>query len=426
MAGHPRPAAPSRYPRRVRRLLTAAALAAGLAASPAAAAVDELSTDPLDRGTLLALPSVYRVQTEVEVPALRTRSGELFRLPPGGRRIQEVGTAFAVAPGGVLVTAAHVAAPTGRSLAFSAAPIALAARGADHSEQYLSRWVVRNDVRPVGARVLSVRVWPAVPDAEGAPARPRMLVARVMRGGIDRDDDLALLRTADRGIPALLLDDATTVDTPIATLGYGDDRPLADRSQGPPVPTVRRGVLGPKVVVETLPSPLLTFVTAPVAKGDSGGPAVDALGHVRGVVRLEHTLSDTGQRGGIIEQASRVRLLLDRVGVRNEEGATAQAFRAGMTRLWALDPDGAARDLRRTVALDPGHALAPRAQARADALARAGFRLAPEGWNRGLLLGAALASALASAACLALLAGGTARPSAGARRRATERRGTSV
>ncbi|HWH14593.1 MAG TPA: serine protease, partial [Miltoncostaeaceae bacterium] len=391
---------------RVAGLLGVAAL---VLASPAAA-LDELSPEPLERAAVLALPSVYRVETRVEVPALRTRSGELYRLPAGGRTITELGTAFAVSPDGVLVTAAHVAAPTGRTLALSAAPVALAARGKVHSERFLGQWVRQQDVRPAGARVVSIRVWPAVPDGRSRSARP--LQARVMAGGIDRDDDLALLRIPARGIPALTLDDATTVETPIVTVGFGSSDPFGDTAESAPVPTVRRGELGPRVVVESLPEPLLTFITAPVENGDSGGPAVDAEGRVRGVVRLEHTVRETGQRGGIIEQASRVRLLMDRLDVTNRPGPAAAAFRRGMEHLWGLEAARAEEDFARTLDAAPSHALAARARVRAEELQAARFRLAGAGWTRGLLLGAALVSALASAACLGLLAGAPRRPGA--------------
>ena len=54
--------------------LTAIALL-GTAAGAAGAPPDDLSDDPLDRGALLALPSLYRVEATIHVEALRTRGG---------------------------------------------------------------------------------------------------------------------------------------------------------------------------------------------------------------------------------------------------------------------------------------------------------------------------------------------------------------
>ena len=95
----------------VRTRLIIAVLACVLApAGPAAAALpSDLSADPLDRGALLALPSVYRVDVTIEVEALKLADGTRVTLPEAARRIGESGTAVAGAPGGWLVTAAHEA-----------------------------------------------------------------------------------------------------------------------------------------------------------------------------------------------------------------------------------------------------------------------------------------------------------------------------
>ena len=55
---------------------------------------------------------------------------------------QEVGTAFAVAPGGWLVSAAHVAAPDARRLAALSYQSRQRARGRQISEKAATDWVV--------------------------------------------------------------------------------------------------------------------------------------------------------------------------------------------------------------------------------------------------------------------------------------------
>jgi S1-C subfamily serine protease len=103
-------------------MLVAAAGTAGAAATAgeASAIPSDLSTDPLDRGVLLALPSVYRVNVTIRVNAIRLRNGDVLKMPARGRDIPELGTAVGVTADGWVVTARHVAAPapeTGARLA---------------------------------------------------------------------------------------------------------------------------------------------------------------------------------------------------------------------------------------------------------------------------------------------------------------------
>src|SRR6476660_6393656 len=96
-------------------LVLAGALAAAAAVpAPGAAPPADLSTAPLDRAWLLAVPAVYRLEVGLHVDALRTASGRRVRLPREARDgLSEVGTAFGVTPDGVVVTADHVARPGG-------------------------------------------------------------------------------------------------------------------------------------------------------------------------------------------------------------------------------------------------------------------------------------------------------------------------
>jgi hypothetical protein len=375
----------------------AAAVALTVGALPAAAAdVDDLSGDPLRRGVLLALPSVWRVESVVVVPALRTRDGRLYPLPEGqGRVIRELGTAVAVSPDGVLVTAAHVAAPGGRALAVSAAPFALVRQGMIPTEDEVGDWVRREGVRPVGVRQRAIRVWRATPDGHGERLE---VPARLLPGGLSRRDDLALLRVPLRGIASLRLDEALTSGTPVATIGYGSAAPFGGTAEGAPDPTVRTGALAVSVRVRRLPGQRFTAVTTRVQGGDSGGPAVDADGRVRGLVRFRDD-----RLGGIIERATQVRALLLRAGVDARPGRAAVAFRDGMTRYWALDAEGAARAFRETLRTDPTHPLAARQLDRAQTLRAEGVRLEAGDRRRGLYLGLALASLLAAAVCGAAL-----------------------
>ncbi|MDX6646717.1 MAG: Trypsin-like peptidase domain [Miltoncostaeaceae bacterium] len=358
------------------------------APAPAAGALpDGLSADALGRAALLALPSVYRLDVTARLSALRTRDGRRLELPAGARTLRLQGTAFAIAPGGYLVGAAHVADPSDDELAAGARRLALALAHRPHTDEIVSRWVERTGARPAGGAVLGRRLTAAAPD--GAPGRvhPGALVLA------DRVSDLALLRIAAPGAPALLLDDAATRGTAVAALGFGGGG--GDGRSPPHEPAIRHGRLDR---TGWFPRPhLATVVTAAVRRGDSGAPVVDAQGRARGVVVALH------RDGGIMEDGSEVRRLLRRARFANGRGRSAALFAHAMTRLWALDAAGARRGLRATLRAYPDHSLAARELRRVGALSAA--RLALEGGGRrdGVLRALAVASAAASAACGLLL-----------------------
>lgn len=390
-----------------RRTVVCACLGAVVATTPGGAATSEpdlLSTAPRDRAQALALPAVWRVEARVDVPALRTRDGRTFSLPPAGRTVTVTGTAVAVSPRGVLVTAAHVAAPVGETLALPAAAVALAARGRYHSPGYLRQWVRRQAARPMGARVRVLRVWPAIP--AGAPAS-RPAPARVVPGGVDRPGDLAVLRVAARGIPSLLLDDSATRGTPVATLGFGTTGARADVAGAPAVPVIRWGTLGDSFMERRFGRQPLLKVATPVEVGDSGGPAVDAHGRVHGIVRLRRVDPARAIHIGILEPSPRVRALLARVGVVNVAGPSADAFAEGLRRLEVVDADGARQAFSRSLEDYPGHALAGRGYEQALALGRAGYAVEANDGRRPLLLGIALLCGIGSLFCVAALRRGT-------------------
>lgn len=378
-----------------RAALSSLALSVAVAGPAAGFTQGALTEDPLRRGAALALPSVYRIEARYELDGLRLGNGTVLPLPPGPSRvIREVGTGFAVSPDGVIATAAHVAAPDGAALARAAAPVALLPRhgqrlpGAD----YVAQWVALNDVVPIRPRLTELRVSQAVPD----PASPRVdLRAAIIPGTRSAVDDLVLLRVPRRGIPALELDESMTVRTPVATIGFGAKDPLSRGAEGPAVPEVRLGRLGQTGSVATVPGQRFTTVTVPVERGDSGGPAVDAEGRVHGVVRWRY------RGGGILVQASRLRILLRENGIGPGTGASATAYRSGLDRLWRADLDGAARDLREARAAYPQHALAGVELARVERLRAEGATVRAEGWGRGLLLALASGFLLAAGACIA-------------------------
>ena len=370
--------------------LTALALL-GAAAGAAGAPPDDLSDDPLDRGVLLALPSLYRVEATMHVQALRTRDGRRVPIPPQGREIRERGSAFAVSPGGWLVTARHVVAPDGEALARLAYQNTLAHAQQPHSDAVAARWVRQTGARPVGARLVRLVVRQA--DAgEGAVGSRTYMPTRLVPS--DRAD-LALLRIRAPGAPALTLDESASIGTPVVSLGFGTGGAFAEPARGPLEPAVRRGAIARTGLLESNPAEQrqAILVTIPLEPGDSGGPVIDAAGNARGVAVIRT------EDGGIAERATEVRQLLERAGVEPGAGRSAQLFRGAMASFWDLDMAAAQRGLAAAERAFPDHTLAAREGRRARELAAADFDLAGERRRQGFLLALGALAVAAAVAC---------------------------
>lgn len=382
-----------------------AGLAPGLAqaveAAPRTASppLDPLSADPLDRAALLALPSVYRLESVFALDALRLRDGTRLALPEGARRLREVGTAFAVAPGGVLVAAAHVADPGGERVAATAYQ-ALSAHGGTPIELEEARaWVARTGARPVDLRIeRSVRQADA-----GAGARASLAFSP-RRLATDPSADLTVLRIGAPAAPSLPLTGSSSIDTPVVTIGFGREPAFDAPPRGELAPAVRPGALGRSGGVESLPHTTLVEVTTGVRQGDSGGPVVDAEGAVRGLVLFQ------SEQGGLAIRAGEIQSLLREEGILAGAGITTVRFRAAMSRFWDLDLAAAAAGLDATLTAFPAHTLAGPLAQRARELDAAGFALEGHRRPQGFLLALGVLSALGALACaLALALGAGAR-----------------
>jgi len=397
---------------RVRAIALALLILVATAGGASAAVPADLSEDPLDRGVLLALPSVYRVKTTIRVDAIRLADGRVLNMPAQGRNIPEVGTAVAVTPDGWLVTAAHVAAPTPETVARLAYQTREAFAQRPHADEQAARdWVARNGAVAVPGTVTSTVITPANVGVEPQDEK--------VYQGMDRRPsptaDLALVRIPVQGAPALALDDARSKGTPIATIGFSGDDRLMTGAGAPGEATVRRGVIRLNGTLEP-ESPEARpglIVSAGVQSGDSGGPVVDEDGALRGIVIQR---SDTG--GGFAETASEVRELMEQEGLEPQAGPSAEAFRTAMAALWRLDLGEAESGFARTLSAYPSHGLASRELARSRELAASPFALRADDRRGGILLGVAVLAIVAAAACafaLARPALGRARGGAGGR-----------
>lgn len=376
------PAYPSGVARRLAMLLAVVVAAnAAWLSGHAAAAPDDLSQDPLQRAALLALPSAYLVKSEIAIEGLRTRDGRRVSLPEGAGRLVELGTAFAIGEGGVLVTAAHVAAPSRKEMARDAYLRAEALSGREHSLAAAIEWVDRTGARPVGVGPQTLTVTPARLPGDGAEVAPyegRLVAA-------ERDQDLALLDIAAPGAPALELDDGRSRGTPIVVIGFG--------GQDGATPRVEEGRIGHTGTLKDQPERYLTEVNAAILHGDSGGPVVDAQGAARGIVLSRF------EGGGWMAPAAEIRRFAVAADVDLGEGPTAASFRSAMRDLWALDLDRARAGLDETLDRFPRHSLAAREVRQTDLLTVAEYRLEPTSRRRSFLLALGVVAAVGAIAC---------------------------
>ena len=379
----------------MRGLGTATVVAAAIVAGAAGAAPAPLDPDELDRGIAIATPAVYQLDVTVDVGAL-THAGGRLALSGEAGRVTTSGTAFGVAEGGWLAAAGHVVAGDGEAVAVRAYQQHLRERGRPASEQAARLWVARVGARPARVRIVSR----SVARSDRGPAWSPRVVRR--RTGTD----LALLRIAEPGAPALDLDDSLTRGTPVAALSYRGD------PGGPTAVEARTGTLGRTGIARTTrpPGARRTVFEADVGRGDSGAPVVDAEGRVRGMIVA---LARGG--GGTIEPSPRVRALLP-AGAVAGEGAVGREWRAGLASLWALDFPAAERAFARVATRAPAHPDAARERDRAAALAAAGTDGAALRSRRALfrlLVAVAVIAAAAALAALAGLVGIARRPTAG-------------
>ncbi|HMM48434.1 MAG TPA: trypsin-like peptidase domain-containing protein [Miltoncostaeaceae bacterium] len=365
--------------------------------SPARAADEDLAGDRLARATMLALPSTYRVDVTLRIPRIRTRSGLVLEVPRGDA-LSERGTATAVSPGGWLVSATHLVAPSARTMARIGYQQWQRAQGVTIGDAEARRWVEDSGAVAVGGRVLSLRVTQS--EARGERHDPRHWTATVRRTATGAD--LSLLRIRAPEAPALALVDDLTAGTPVVSLGFGRADAWDDPSRPEGFPAVRHGRIERSGMLADPPR-AATVVSMDVQHGDSGGPVVDDLGHLRGIVVLR------GEGGGIMEQAGAVRALLAAQGIENDEGAVGSLYRRALARLWALDTADARTDLQRVRDLYPDHPAVEGQLARAADMSGAHYRLSGPARRRGVLLGVgilALLVATALALRLVWLSGG--------------------
>lgn len=296
-------------------------IAAVLVLAPGAAAAAPIGVvgDPLDRAALAAAPAVYTLEA-------------IF--PAGDDPVQ--GLAFAVSGSGHLLATNHVIESGGTR-------------------------ATRVLVRRAGT---SAPTW----------------VAQVVT--TDADNDLALLKIAEAGAPALLLD--THIGGGVAAFGLEGDGLV-----------VRKGSVGSTGPVGPPVNGIVTRVGVDIQEGDSGAPAVGENGRVQGMMQGYFKDQDLG----FMKAAPTLEAFVRNAGVTNAEGATTVAFRHGISALSRLDAGDAEAWFREVRAAYPNHPTVDAALVDSHRLAASGFRAQNAPRDEGLLAMTAVIFGVAALWC---------------------------
>lgn len=215
--------------------------------------------------------------------------------PGVAARQQSAGSGVIIDPGGLIVTNAHVV---------------------------------------VGAQRVQVML-PAPPSerqAGSGKARPRTVRAEV--AGLDLETDVALLRVAEKGLPALEMADSDAVEQGQLVFAFGSPLGLEN--------SVTMGVVSSPARQLRADDPMIYIQTdAPINPGNSGGPLVDTEGRIIGINTM--ILSQSGGNEGIgfavpSNLVANVVEQLRRTGrvIRGEIGVSVQTISAALAQGWRL------------------------------------------------------------------------------------------
>ncbi len=214
-------------------------------------------------------------------------------------------------------------------------------------------YVVTNAHVVLGAHKAQVTILErssAAPGREGrGGVHRRGLQAEIV--GLDLETDIALLKVAENGLPALRLADSDTVGEGQLVFAFGSPMGLDN--------SVTMGVISSTARQFRSDDPMVYLQTdASINPGSSGGPLVDAGGNVVGISTMMLTQSGGSEGLGFAVPSSVVANVVDQLRqtgkvVRGEIGVLAQTISPALAQGWRLprdwgvvlgdvDPDGAA------------------------------------------------------------------------------------
>ncbi|MDL5156805.1 S1 family peptidase [Actinomycetospora termitidis] len=330
-------------------LLTATVVGGALltTAVPAAAQTDPVM--PRERLVAEVLPAVTYVETRATGWVREKGTGREI----GTVRLTGTCSGVVVANDGHVATAGHCvdAADLTDSLRTRLAGDVATTPGATGTPaQYEAFILGRYDIggptagSPIERRVSVVRA-----DASGPEKR---LDATIVDSLPNERGDVALLDVDGENLPAAPLAPAgdPTPGTPVTAVGYPADRDrLMDPSRDP---SWKDGTVSS---VQTRDGVPFVEVSADMAPGMSGGPAVDARGRVIGLNSMG--IGDSGAFN-FLAPTSALRSMLERNGVVTEPGPVDTRYRAGLDALAAGENADAIAALTEVTRLRPDHTQA--------------------------------------------------------------------
>jgi serine protease Do len=340
--------------------LAAFAVAVAGAAPALAQPADPEEAGPTERAAALVRPALVHVTGEF-VGWVQDERGAFFN---GGQPFQQTATCtgFGVHPDGYVATAGHCV-DTRSEGAIGEMFIQLAAQEVvartpglaieDAVAYGLANWTVEGKAAnsPIEAQL----------QVNGAPGGSG-LPARVVDTRPFPDGDVALLKVEATNLPVLELATGSEipVGTPLLSAGYPGS---VGALLGPGAePSIKEGSVSGR---QTVGNSEVYEISAPVAQGMSGGPAVDLGGRVLGI----NSFGPAADSGGFtfIASATGLAELLSRNGVRNELGPADRLYRDALDAYYTGRYSDAIAAFDRVLQEVPEHAQA--ARLRADAAA---------------------------------------------------------
>ncbi len=194
--------------------------------------------------------------------------------------------------------------------------------------------IVTNAHVVVGAQRVQVTLPPGPADRQAGPGRARARTVRAEVVGLDLETDVALIRVAEKDLPALELADSDQVEQGQLVFAFGSPLGLDN--------TVTMGIVS-SPARQLRPDDAMIYIQtdAPINPGNSGGPLVDTEGRVIGINTM--ILSQSGGNEGIgfavpSNVVANVVEQLRRTGrvVRGDIGAAVQTITPALAEGWRL------------------------------------------------------------------------------------------